>query len=203
MPPGDYGYHSADISLPEQRKLGDERMMGPRAAAEYALASTFCLCPTGDSKGFTARFYFSIVHRCLPVRFDGYHRGLQPGDTAYPFPRHIDWAGIVVTAPDNANGTLLDVLLAMPKDEVAARQARLRQVAPLLMYYAGSATRGTEGVVTNDDRTEVRTTTSLEANATARALERLPRGDAAHLVVEELEHRFYNSHSDARAELPW
>jgi hypothetical protein len=32
----------------------DHGMLGPMEAAEHALSSTFCLCPTGDSKGFTA-----------------------------------------------------------------------------------------------------------------------------------------------------
>lgn len=41
-------------------------MLSPREAAEHALISTFCLCPTGDSKGFTARFYFSIAVSLLP-----------------------------------------------------------------------------------------------------------------------------------------
>ena len=106
-------------------------------AAEKTLASKFCLCPTGDSKGFTARFYYSIALGCIPVRFDGWQRNLtQNGGAAYPFAHRIDWSRVVVEADttDELGSGLLDTLLAMPKDEVEARMRYVREVAPLLMY---------------------------------------------------------------------
>ena len=39
----------------QQEFLVTSKMMGPAEAARIALSSAFCLCPTGDSKGFTAR----------------------------------------------------------------------------------------------------------------------------------------------------
>ena len=49
-------------------------LTGVRYAATQSLSSVFCLCPTGDTKGLTARFYFSILHGCIPVRVDGWRR---------------------------------------------------------------------------------------------------------------------------------
>jgi hypothetical protein len=46
------------------------------AAALASLGSVFCLCPTGDSAGFTARFFFSIAHRCIPVYVDLWQRNM-------------------------------------------------------------------------------------------------------------------------------
>ena len=111
-----------------------EGMLGPREAAEAALASTFCLCPTGDSKGFTARLWFSIAHGCIPVRYDGFHRNLTSNQTAYPFADRVDWSRMVVKAPDTANGTLLDMLLEMPQAAVESRLRYLRRVRSMLMY---------------------------------------------------------------------
>jgi len=45
-----------------------------RQASAQAMGSDFCLCPTGDAKGHTARLYHSIVHGCIPVRVDGWER---------------------------------------------------------------------------------------------------------------------------------
>ena len=143
-------------------------MLAPREAAEAALSSCFCLCPTGDSKGFTARFYFAIAHRCIPVRYDGFHRRLLPPPrpasssrsdsppgtnaehaaaserhhTAYPFSHRIDWSRVVYEAPDHSNGTLLDALLSVPHAEVEARLDYLRHVAPMLMYHGSHYAEG-------------------------------------------------------------
>eukprot|EP00966_Prymnesium_polylepis_P158747 3669267-Prymnesium_polylepis.1 len=80
------------LQLPrDEVTLGPPTMADPREAAEMALNSTFCLCPTGDSKGFTARFYMALLHGCLPVRIDGYQRNMTIGPPVYPFPHLIDW----------------------------------------------------------------------------------------------------------------
>lgn len=126
---------------------GTLMMLGPVQAAEAALASAFCLCPTGDSKGFTARFWFSLAHGCLPVRFDGYFRRLGPNATAYPFRTRLDWSRLVVDVEeaDYGNGTLLDKLLAIPQAEVDARLRYLRHVRPMLMYGNGESSAGRHG----------------------------------------------------------
>ena len=110
------------------------RMMGPEQAAQVALTSTFCLCPTGDSKGFTARFYFVLLHGCLPIRVDGYRRNASLAPPIFPFPRLIDWPRIMIDlAPDEAAG-LLPRLLAMPQREIEERQSYLRHVAHWLLF---------------------------------------------------------------------
>ena len=50
-------------------------MLSVRQASHDALTATFCLCPTGDSKGHTARLFHAIVHGCIPIRVDGWERG--------------------------------------------------------------------------------------------------------------------------------
>jgi len=37
------------------------RMLAPGDAGQLAASSIFCLVPTGDNKGFTARFYFVLL----------------------------------------------------------------------------------------------------------------------------------------------
>ena len=55
-----------------------------------------------SSRSFTARFYFSIAHNCIPVRYDGWHRGLQPA----PMPRHKHAPSAVPTASATAVPTV-------------------------------------------------------------------------------------------------
>ena len=123
-----------------------------------------------------ARFFFSIAHGCIPVRYDGWRRHLRPLDAptpptptgmgaggagaAYPFAHRIDWRRLVVEAPDSADGALLDALLAMPPEEVEGRRAYLRRVTPWLLY-GGDAPRHGD--------------------------------DAAQLLIEQLERRYVRS----------
>lgn len=86
---------SAALGLTERVRLVDTLPTARTASAE-ALRATFCLCPTGDSKGFTARFYWSILHGCIPVRYDGWRRRLTRAETAYPYPSLIEWEKIVI-----------------------------------------------------------------------------------------------------------
>ena len=111
-----------------------EGMLGPREAAEAALASTFTCALRETRRGFTARLWFSIAHGCIPVRYDGFHRNLTSNQTAYPFADRVDWSRMVVKAPDTANGTLLDMLLEMPQATVESRLRYLRRVRSMLMY---------------------------------------------------------------------
>lgn len=110
-------------------------MMPAMEAARHALDAAFCLCPTGDSKGFTGRFYFSLLHGCLPVRFDGWNRNLSMAETAFPFDRRIDWSRIVLNVRKNESAGLLRRLAEMPEDELRSRQRYLQKVAPMLHYH--------------------------------------------------------------------
>jgi hypothetical protein len=110
-------------------------MMPAMEAARHALDAAFCLCPTGDSKGFTGRFYFSLLHGCLPVRFDGWNRNLSMAETAFPFDRRIDWSRIVLNVHKNESAGLLRRLADMPEDELRSRQRYLQKVAPMLHYH--------------------------------------------------------------------
>lgn len=71
-------------------------MQNVREASIFSQKSKFCLCPTGDSKGLTARFYFSIVHGCVPVWIDIYKRHLSSDELALPFKNDIDWTRLMV-----------------------------------------------------------------------------------------------------------
>mmetsp|Transcript_18389 Transcript_18389/g.58587 ORF Transcript_18389/g.58587 Transcript_18389/m.58587 type:complete len:364 (+) Transcript_18389:181-1272(+) len=111
-----------------------QSMLSLREAAQLATRSVFCVCPTGDSKGFTARFYFSLLHGCLPIRVDGWGRDPTLAPPAFPFPELIDWQRIVLDVPMRQIDSLLPRLLAMSPSEVDDRLRYLWRVAPLLMY---------------------------------------------------------------------
>ena len=124
---------AARLSVPSSRLiLRSGTMAGPTAAADVALNSTFCLCPTGDSKGFTARFYFVLLHGCIPVRVDGYRRNATHAPATYPFPLLIDWSKIVVDVPVDV--PVLPQLLNMSDHEIEERQSHLRRAAHWFLY---------------------------------------------------------------------
>lgn len=72
-------------------KVAGSMLDDVRQASNDTLSSTFCLCPTGDAKGLTARFYHSIVHGCIPVRVVT-APGPEPCPLAYPSPRSPAWS---------------------------------------------------------------------------------------------------------------
>ena len=122
------------LELPKDEvMLAPPNMADPREAARMASSSTFCICPTGDSKGFTARFYTALLHGCLPVRIDGYQRNATLGPPVYPFPHLIDWSKIVVDVHYSEVHSLLPRLLAIPKSQVAHAQQYLRRVSHWLL----------------------------------------------------------------------
>jgi hypothetical protein len=122
------------LKVDPARLLLSNRMMGPKEAADAALNSTFCLCPTGDSKGFTARFYFVLLHGCIPIRVDGYSRNTTTAPPTYPFPKLIDWSRLVIDVPPSQANMLLPRLLAMPQREIEERQSYLRHTAHWLLF---------------------------------------------------------------------
>ena len=116
------------------RLLLTSKMQGPYKAAQVALSSTFCLCPTGDSKGFTARFYFSLLHGCLPIRVDGYRRNATIAAPTYPFPQLIDWSRLIIDMRPDEAPMLLPRLFAMSEREIEKRQSYLQHVAHWLLF---------------------------------------------------------------------
>ena len=110
-------------------------MTGVAAAAHAAMTSLFCLCPTGDSTGFTARLYFSLVHGCIPVFVDLWQRAIGFEDLALPFPRLIDWRRAVLFRSFNATDTLLAELhrIASRRGELHARLHYVRNVSHWLV----------------------------------------------------------------------
>ena len=110
-----------------------------REAAEATAQSVFCLCPTGDSKGFTGRFWFALAHGCIPVRYDGWARNLTFEEIAWPFRDRIDWHRAVVNVNIGEESQLLERLLAMPERELDDRLRYVRKVAPWLSYRGDAA----------------------------------------------------------------
>ena len=127
------------LNVSRERLLVSSTMMEPAEAAKVAKSSTFCVCPTGDSKGFTARFYFVLLHGCLPVRVDGWGRNTTLAPVTYPFPELIRWDKIVihVQLDEHEIRQLLPRILSIPTAEIEARQNHLRRAAHWLLYDVG------------------------------------------------------------------
>ena len=113
----------------------------PAIAAQVAAESTFCLAPTGDSKGFTARLFYALLHGCIPVRVDAFEkrsRSLNFSQVNFPFRSLLDWSRLILdeganSLVRNASG-FLGRLRGMPPHEVADRQAYIRNVSHYLSY---------------------------------------------------------------------
>jgi len=115
----------------------------PREAAMQMMESVFCLAPTGDSKGFTARFYYALLHDCLPVRVDGWTKRRVTAigrDVAWPFPSLVNWSRLVVDFDGkgalNTSTThgLLPMLLSISQSEVRQRLRYLRSISHWFLY---------------------------------------------------------------------
>tara|TARA_B100000795_G_scaffold268010_1_gene254069 strand:+ start:1129 stop:1350 length:222 start_codon:yes stop_codon:yes gene_type:complete len=44
--------------------------LSARDTMERMRGTTFCVAPTGDSDGFTQRFYYILAAGCIPVRVE-------------------------------------------------------------------------------------------------------------------------------------
>ena len=111
--------------------------MNGRAAAQATLdamrRAVYCVTPTGDSDGFTQRFYYTIAAGCVPVRVDSYYPRKSFGRVAWPFKQTIDWRRAVVLLPPDRLRTdgLMPTLANISKETLSAMQARnLRVTRP-------------------------------------------------------------------------
>ena len=105
--------------------------------------SVFCVAPTGDSDGFTQRFYYIVAAGCIPVRVDSYYPSWSFGRVAWPFKQTIDWHRAALLLPPAALGR--DGLLPFVRNVSAARVASMqryieREVRPAVLFdYRGRA----------------------------------------------------------------
>ena len=104
----------------------DRRDLRPRSGPAQ-------LVPTGDSAGFTARFYFSIVHGCIPVYVDLWQRNMTFEDLALPFPSLIDWRRVLIYRNYAHRQNLLAELKALPHREVKSRLEYIESIAHWLV----------------------------------------------------------------------
>ena len=105
--------------------------------------TVFCVAPTGDSDGFTQRFYYIIAAGCIPVRVDTYYSALSFRRVAWPSKQTVDWRKAVVLLPParlRRNG-LLPTLANISAERVREMQAYIQTVVrPAVLFdYRGGA----------------------------------------------------------------
>ena len=105
--------------------------------------TTFCVAPTGDSDGFTQRFYYIIAAGCIPVRIDTYYPTLSFGRVAWPSKQTIAWRKAVVLLPPERlrRDGLLPTLANISDAQIARmREYISRVVRPHVLFdYRGRA----------------------------------------------------------------
>ena len=125
---------------------------------------SFCFCPVGDSKGLTARLFYSILHGCIPVRVDSHNRKQtihtrafraspqfdEPArrrEFAAPFQSLIEWAAVVVDVNHTEPQGLLRMLDSIPKRDVRRRQRYMANVSRLLLVDGADSALGATAFV--------------------------------------------------------
>ena len=104
--------------------------------------TTFCVAPTGDSDGFTQRFY-AILAGCIPVRVDTYYPQYSFGRVAWPSKQTIQWHKATVLVPPER--LRRDGLLPILRNISSAQVQRMREyiakvVRPHVLFdYRGRA----------------------------------------------------------------
>ncbi len=105
--------------------------------------TTFCVAPTGDSDGFTQRFYYILAAGCIPVRVDTYYPQLSFGRVGWPFKQTIQWHKAAVLLPPDRlkRDGLLPTLRNISADQVERmREYISRVVRPHVLFdYRGRA----------------------------------------------------------------
>eukprot|EP00908_Phaeocystis_cordata_P014469 Transcript_25566.p1 GENE.Transcript_25566~~Transcript_25566.p1 ORF type:complete len:406 (+),score=199.73 Transcript_25566:65-1282(+) len=136
--------HGSQVELYETDPRLENAM--PLSAAETMKrmrATTFCVAPTGDSDGFTQRFYYIVAAGCIPVRVDTYYSDKSFGKVAWPFKQSIEWRRAVVLLPPRQlrRVGLMPTLLNISAKRVAAMQQYIATVVrPAVLFdYRGRA----------------------------------------------------------------
>ena len=105
--------------------------------------AVFCVTPTGDSDGFTQRFYYTLAAGCIPVRVDTYYPQYSFGRVAWPFKQTVDWRRAVVLLPPDRlrQHGLMATLANLTDARVAAMQRYIETVVrpSVLFDYRGTA----------------------------------------------------------------
>ena len=106
----------------------------PLSAAETMARmrdTTFCVAPTGDSDGFTQRFYYILAAGCIPVRVDTYYSNYSFGRVAWPFKQTVQWhKAAVLLPPDRLRSDgLIPTLRNISAARIASMQRYIREVA--------------------------------------------------------------------------
>ncbi|KAL1508275.1 hypothetical protein AB1Y20_004390 [Prymnesium parvum] len=105
--------------------------------------SVFCVAPTGDSDGFTQRFYYILAAGCIPVRVDTYYSDFSFGRVAWPFKQTIEWrrAALLVPPPRLRRDGLLPILRNVSSARVRSMQKYIASVVrpSVLFDYRGTA----------------------------------------------------------------
>ena len=93
--------------------------------------TTFCVAPTGDSDGFTQRFYYILAAGCIPVRVDTYYSNYSFGRVAWPFKQTIQWRKAAILLPPHKlrRDGLIPTLLNISQTRIASMQRYIREVA--------------------------------------------------------------------------
>uniref|UniRef100_A0A7S3AZB1 Exostosin GT47 domain-containing protein n=1 Tax=Haptolina ericina TaxID=156174 RepID=A0A7S3AZB1_9EUKA len=105
--------------------------------------TVFCVAPTGDSDGFTQRFYYILAAGCIPVRVDTYYSAFSFGRVAWPFKQTIDWRRATILLPPDRlkRDGLLPTLRNVSASRIAAMQRYIKTVVrpSVLFNYRGTA----------------------------------------------------------------
>ena len=120
-------------AMPLSAKDTMSRMMG----------TTFCVAPTGDSDGFTQRFYYIIAAGCIPVRVDTYYSDRSFRRVAWPFKQTIQWKKAVLLLPPaklRCDGIMATLRNVSTERIVAMQQYIATIVRPAVLFdYRGAA----------------------------------------------------------------
>ena len=97
----------------------------------------FCMAPTGDSDGFTARLYSILISACIPVRVDTYYPNHRYRDVAWPFKKTLDWrrAVVLVTPSQLRRVGIVQTLRAISTTRSRQMRRYIKNVVqPTLLY---------------------------------------------------------------------
>jgi len=140
---GAAGTHGRGIVELYETDVTKPMSLDARATMSKMRATTFCVAPTGDSDGFTQRFYYIIAAGCIPVRIDTYYSDFSFGRVAWPFKQNIAWHKAVVLVPPAKlkRDGLLPTLLNISDAQATRMQEYIRRVVrPRVLFdYRGKA----------------------------------------------------------------